>query len=557
MRSGMHTNMDVSSSTEFKSDDEIRERNLKHIADISEPSELEYAPLTEEQERWVQTITKQQYKVKKNTNKKIYLQRVVNNECFAEAVLIDETPKFLIANKTGKISIVDDILLPKENKVAMPYLAESYINKPYCFNSQVELNSILMEAEKLNLDHLYGRVKKEWKKYIDADDFHISICTADTIFTYFQDMAGMTHYLFFVGGPGSGKSNNLEVFHFLGYRNMTSSDITAATLYRFYGGREEGVGTICEDEADNVDEDPFKMRIYKNGYTTGRPIFRNDDTVGGRIPTRFFTFGWKALAAERLPDSVIARGFLDRTLVLKCIYGFPQHDIMEVANPMGEKNHIDLLQELEKTRNLLLAYRLLHHNQKFPDIQLRLTGRERQLFKPILRIFNGAEILKELTPVIINYINNRRSANVDNLQAFVYRIVKMLIVNNDSYSLASSAIWEQVHSNLTGGFLYKGTTTFESAEYGQLTQKKVSMICHDVLGGKPDRNMSIRGFIFDPKKLNQLDKIFNIELEVKDMTDMTDMTLFGMDKHLIQPEIEHEITQNKEVLPSENASQAS
>jgi len=38
----------------------------------------------------------------------------------------------------------------------------------------------------------------EWKKYVDADDFHISICAADTIFTYFQDKIGLTHYLFFV-----------------------------------------------------------------------------------------------------------------------------------------------------------------------------------------------------------------------------------------------------------------------------------------------------------------------------------------------------------------------
>jgi hypothetical protein len=204
--------------------------------------------------------------------KEIYLQRVVNDECFAEAVIIDKIPKFLIANNgTGEISLVDSVSLEKEGKIAYPLSLESYINKPYAFSSQLELDTIIEEAKQQTLDTLYQMVKKIWKKYVDADDFHISICAADTIFTYFQDKAGMTHYLFFVGGPGSGKSNNLEVFHFLAYRNMTSSDITHATLYRFYGGREEGIGTICEDEADNIDEDLNKMRIYKNGYTTGKP----------------------------------------------------------------------------------------------------------------------------------------------------------------------------------------------------------------------------------------------------------------------------------------------
>ena len=71
----------------------------------------------------------------------------------------------------------------------------------------------IKRAKDENLDTLYRTVKSIWKKYIDADDFHVSICAADTIFTYFQDIIGLTHYLFFVGNNGSGKSNNLDVFH--------------------------------------------------------------------------------------------------------------------------------------------------------------------------------------------------------------------------------------------------------------------------------------------------------------------------------------------------------
>ena len=45
--------------------------------------------------------------------------------------------------------------------------------------------------------------------------FILNMCTADTIYTYFQDKIGLTHYFsFFVGNNASGKSNNLTVFHF-------------------------------------------------------------------------------------------------------------------------------------------------------------------------------------------------------------------------------------------------------------------------------------------------------------------------------------------------------
>ena len=103
----------------------------------------------------------------------------------------------------------------------------------------------------------------------------------------------------------SGKSNRLEVFRFLAYRNWTSSDITPANIYQLLGSREEGMATICEDEADDLDSEfgRDKMRIYKLGYTTGRYVLRIDND-GGRVQLKFFTFCWKAFAAERLPDSV-------------------------------------------------------------------------------------------------------------------------------------------------------------------------------------------------------------------------------------------------------------
>ncbi len=370
---------------------------------------------------------------------------------------------------TGDISIVDFIPLEKEDKIAEPFRTQSYINKPYSFASELEVSAFVEQARKETLDSLYRTVKLMWKKFVAAEDFHLSMCAADTIFTYYQDRAGMTHYLFFVGGPGSGKSNNLEVFHFLAYRNMTSTGITAANIYRFFGGREEGLGTICEDEANDLDENEDKMKFYKNGYTRGHPVFRQEESDGGgggKATTRYFTFGFKAFAAERLPDSVIAKGFLDRTIVMKCIYGFPEYDITEVTSPMGEEKFIALLQELERTRNLLLIHRLLHHEDKFPDIELNIIGREKQLFKPILRIFNNTQSQKELELVISNYINERRAANVDSLHAFIYRVVKELIQRSSNNRLTSNEIWTQVNTNLSGEFLYKGNTTFESVEFG-------------------------------------------------------------------------------------------
>jgi len=187
---------------------------------------------------------------------------------------------------------------------------------------------------------------------------------------------------------------------------MLSTDLTYANIYQFLGSQEEGIGTICEDEADGMDEDRIKMAIYKNGYTTGQPVFRIDTTFG-RKQIRLFTFCFKAFAAERLPDSMKAKGFNQRIIELHCTYEFPKYDITEVVSPAGEQMFQELLDELNETRNILLLFRLLHYHDLFPDIKVNLENREKQLFKPLLRIFQKTETLQDLLPVISEFVEKK------------------------------------------------------------------------------------------------------------------------------------------------------
>jgi hypothetical protein len=319
------------------------------------------------------------YSEKQKEKKPIYVQKYHDGEdLLAEAIIVGRKPYFAIsAPKVGnpdEVSItLQDSISIDEKTVLKPFDPAAYVNQPYTFKSEQEFFEFVEKTKDENLDSLYRKVKSIWRKYIDADDFHISICVADTIFTYFQDKIGLTHYLFFIGDNSSGKSNNLTVLHYIAYRNMMSSGMTAANVYQFLGSGEEGIGTICEDEADNIDEDRDKMKVHKNGYTTGKYYHRTDTSVG-RQQLKFNTFCFKAFAAEKLPDSVTAKGFNQRTIELPCVYGFPQYDISEVANPAGEEEYQELLAELLNIRNTLLVYRLLHFKDKIPDIKLNIQG---------------------------------------------------------------------------------------------------------------------------------------------------------------------------------------
>lgn len=244
------------------------------------------------------------------SKKEIFSQKYSGKDYVAEAIFIGITPYFAVSTKLNELNdfpsiiLVDEIPLDEET-ILKPPEEMSYLNKPYVFESKEEFYEYV-ESMKTQDDLLYSlfkEVKSIWKKYVDANNFHISICAADTIFSYLQDKIGLTHYLFFIGNNGSGKSNNLVIFHYLGYRNMMSTVVTAANIYQYLGSLQEGIGTLCEDEADNIDTNIDKMRIYKNGYTSGFPVYRMDTTFG-RKQFRYFTFCIKAFAAERTPDSV-------------------------------------------------------------------------------------------------------------------------------------------------------------------------------------------------------------------------------------------------------------
>lgn len=200
-----------------------------------------------------------------------YVQKYSEIGLLAEAVIVRFIPYFAVSKADSKSVMLKESIPISDTSEYKPFEQTAYLSEPYRFKSSQDFESCIEKARGETLESLYRKVKSIWLKYIDADDFHISICTADSILTYYQDKMGLTHYLFFIGGNNCGKSNNLLVLKYLAYRNFTSTDMTAANIYQFLGSGEEGQGTLCEDEADRIDEDRQKMASIKTDISKASP----------------------------------------------------------------------------------------------------------------------------------------------------------------------------------------------------------------------------------------------------------------------------------------------
>jgi hypothetical protein len=374
--------------------------------------------------------------------KKKYLHKYFDKSqnVLYEAAIVANKPYFVNMEwdiETGEpfTQLSEQLLLPDAQYPTMELLPperEMYLSKPYEFANENEVNKYFkLVVEKETLDTLYRKQKILASKYIDANNTHLTMLAADSIASHFQDKLGQAHYDMFVGDNDTGKTANLVYFQYEGYRAMLDVDITPANIYGFLGDFEEGQGIILEDEADDIDKQPEKMKIYKAGYNAGKKVTRTDITGFGRKTIGWNTYCFKVFTSEEAPDSNKAKGFLDRTFIFHCTSGSPPYDIQEITNPAGDNEFVELLRELDHNRKLLFAFRLAHYQDPLPNIELSVRNREKQLCKPVLRLFQDAECQEEIGIALADMIGQKRGIKRDTLEAKILGVVSRIIENRE------------------------------------------------------------------------------------------------------------------------------
>jgi hypothetical protein len=439
-----------------------------------------------------------------NKNKEHLLYKYSKQIPLGEAILINNLPVFLQIHD-GKPVLTENIEL--ETITLLPPSISAYLSKEYVFSSAREIESYIQRAKTQTMDSLFYQVKGIWKKYFDVEAHIINICAADTIFTYFQDKLGMTHYLLFVGDNNTGKSNALTIFEQLAYRPLKDISISPANIYNFLGQFEEGQGIILEDEIDNIEEQEEKMRIYKAGYTKGAKVTRMYDSSSGlakaREQKRYNTYCFKAFSSEKQPTFYKAKGFIERIFTVRCSSGTPQYDITEVINDAGDPRYKKLFRELEDLRRLLLIYRILNYDKPIPDLDLSIKNRDKQLCKPLVRLFQNSKTIDEILDSLTKFISEKRSKKLDSFDSFLYSLVVDLAKQANGYQVSNEDIWTII-CDLPGNPIPNRPQSYQTNEFGILSKTIVTKICDDKFGAKKVHDGKQRLLKFDTEVLKRL-----------------------------------------------------
>ncbi|HEX7179458.1 MAG TPA: hypothetical protein VF220_06995 [Nitrososphaeraceae archaeon] len=404
-----------------------------------------------------------------------------------EAVIIEGKPYFLKYTKTDGYLTIEPYIDEETRRLRPPY-PEEYPHEPYEFNNGKSLNHYYLPlAKKLTIDEIFQKIKSYVKLFNDIDSSTLNLLSTNVVGSLFQDRLSTVHYLFIVGGNGTGKSEFGDTFECLGYRVVNITNASEAFWYRVLGSVEYGQVTIVAEEIDKLDENSQIMNMLKTGYQPNAKVPRmNNDNDKMDF---YYPFCFKIMIGEKSPGEDKARGVLDRGFKINSYKGFPEFKIKEIRNPQGNKLRQKILNEIMEFRKILLIYKLIHFKDPLVEVDIGLDGRDEELCKPLLQLFYalGAseETQKEIEQTLQHFLNIKNNRKQNSREALIYPIVAN-IISKYGLNIGTGIIWQEITDSLEGQRDEKNQNIFHSADYGDFYRSTIIGMITDKFGGEID-----------------------------------------------------------------------
>ena len=441
-----------------------------------------------------------------------------------ESVLIGDQPCFITYNHASKkVKIYPGIT--EKFRVLHPAEPSDYSYPPYEFDNPQDLKRVFSGPKKENLDTLLSKAGSIVSKYNDQDQYKLSSIASDVIWSYFQDRFATTRYEVLVGGVGSGKSALAATFGAIGYRPVSTTNPTPAILYRLLGNIEPGQCTMILEEAEKIDQVYEIMAILKTGYTRDGKVDRTNPVT--LKPEFFHSYCFKIIVAERSPNPDTGKGVVDRAFVHSCFKGYPQYDIKEILNPTdtGGPEHRSLLKELEDLRKLLLVYRLIHFKDEIKDVDIGIIGRDKELVKPTLQLFQKTQSQDPLVETFQKILDLKNKRKQTALHAALLSVVSSIITNkaliaatttDGKIKVYASDFWLELPLHIQGQQDEKKPGEYHSIEFATLYKGRVGRILHDNFGIESEHTKKGSLLTIDRPTIIKLESQLNNKIVVKD-----------------------------------------
>ncbi|NIP61711.1 MAG: hypothetical protein GWN01_13530 [Nitrosopumilaceae archaeon] len=447
-------------------------------------------------------ITKKQ-KNQSRTKAKPKTKGWAGKELYVESIIVDSKPEFLAVNTTTGKKFIMHRLCTHEGTFR-PLERHECGYPPYEF-SQEEIDRLC--SREISKEEVIEDTLEMVQRYNAIPYRDQTLIAGDIVLSYCLEWVSTVHFPYVVGETESGKSSVIILAGAIAYRCMNAGQMSIANIYNFLGTDEEGAGNICEDEAEKMEHDSEKIRIYKNSYSKGYVIPKIIMTNRDKKQVYYKTFCIKFLAGEGIPQD---KGFRERLVVIYMIGGAPKDNIKRPKDPEWKKEHI------RSVRNKLLIWKLQNIGKGFERIDSGLAGRDQELFEDLLSLFHATKYEKDAKDTIDYYAEQRHQAIRDSLEATIFRILKPHL--DEEKEIDFRRMWKIITtSDELPGEEYS-EKTFYSDQFGKITQDCLAKILlfkfhakrrkrYETIEGK---RRKITSYVFDEEKIEILAQKYRI-----------------------------------------------
>lgn len=430
-----------------------------------------------------------------------------------ESIILGGNPCFL-SYENGEFIITEKI--NENTRALIPFGLEESSARAYEFSNVEEIAKLHQKCKTLSTGDLYKKVKSIVKKYIDQNEPIINIITINIIFSYFQDRFPTTHYLFFIGNNGVGKSVIGEVMEVLSYRGVKMTDPSPANIYRLLGKVQSAQNTLIMDEVERIDNNVEIMNILKTGYSQGGKVPKiNTNTLDQEF---FNTYSSKIFLSERLPHNYNGRGLLDRTFAISCVMGIPKENIKEVLMTQGNEcdQHLkDLRDEIMDLRKEMLVFRLSRaYKEVRPEVDTGLNKRDKELCEGLV-LFFGTEVQEEVEITYQHFLDAKYEQKETSFDHFLLsRIVELLDKSKDKRTITVHDLWNSIKDSTNYKENYDGGLSLDDFGF-VLHYNQISNKCK-VFGAKVKHTNTGNALVFEiSSKIRQALKEYESKPKIK------------------------------------------
>jgi len=325
-----------------------------------------------------------------------------NGVCYIATYIEEDTgnARTAVVTSDRKIYIAfDKINNQIKNDFNLHYREEFYFDVLDSTWSNSIIKKWLYENYSVVLRPVFNRIVDINKLFMVYEDPRIHICIAvDILRSYFFFLFNANSRTHIFAEPGSGKTNQCNIFRALMFNPIASPDFSSASIYRIIEGTG---GTIIIDDYDDVPEDE-KQKINRH-IKTNYKAFKTQRSDGGR---KFRPQGYDAYSHFVFNNTIGISDAITKERVVT--YKLLKHKDAPTTElnykdqkfaPIRDDLYICLLQYWKEIKDT-------YDNLKVPELKVR----DLEIFKPQLAIAKvlGDDIYQSVLSFAKEYVETER-----------------------------------------------------------------------------------------------------------------------------------------------------